>query len=413
MTNEEKMRERLQLVNDTIEMKATDRVPCIPFIQAYPYFRYGATWKDSMYNPDAAADAFVKYYDEYEPDAMLAPMMFSGKANEIAESKMIDWPGRPGTGVPDESTYQFIEIEFMHEDEYPELINDYAGFMLNKYIPRAFPGLAGLAELQISPLVMNIDTLAGLYNPRVLETYGKLTQIASEVGKMAGPVGRAIGEIANKGFPPFFTTMGEVPFDILSDMFRLTLGASIDLIERPEEVLAACEMFADIQIAKFRKTFEGSDAPVKRVFFPLHKGMDGFMDDQQYADIYWKPFSRILDALIKMDVTPFIYTEGPYNTRLEFLAENVPEKKCIVHFETVDMERAKATVGQISCISGNLPLQDLMYSDPQTVIEKTKKLLETCMPGGGYIFDSNGAIDYAKPENMEAMFKTVRDFGKY
>jgi uroporphyrinogen-III decarboxylase len=195
-------------------------------------------------------------------------------------------------------------------------------------------------------------------------------------------------------------------------MFRLTLGACTDLIEREDEVLAACEMLADRQIEDFQY-FRFADLAVKRVCFPLHKGMDGFMSDDQYENIYWKPFRRMLDALIEMDVTPFIYTEGPYNTRLDFLSENVPEKKCIVHFETVDMARAKETVGGISCISGNLPVQDLMYADEDTVVRKTRELLDTCMPGGGYIFDTNAAIDYAKPENMKAMFDTVREFGVY
>lgn len=412
MANEEKFAERLQLVNDTIAMKPTARVPMMPNAQAYPYFRYGCTWKDSMYNPDAAADAFVKYHEEYQPDAMIPPMLTSGKANEIADSKMIDWPGRPGTGVPDESTYQFIEIEFMKEDEYPELLSDYTGFMLRKYIPRAFPELAGLANVQISPIVMNADSLTGLFNPATLAAFGKMDQIGAEVAKMGEVSQRVMGQLMGMGFPPYFTGMGEVPFDVLSDMFRLTLGASMDLVERPDEVKAACEMFADMQIAGFQY-FRFVDMPVKRVFFPLHKGMDGFMDDRQYAEVYWAPFRRILDALIEMGVTPFIYTEGPYNTRLDFLAENVPEKKCIVHFETVDIARAKASVGQVSCISGNLPIQDLMYSDPKTVADKTKVLLETCMPGGGYIFDTNAAIDYAKPENVEAMYEVVREYGKY
>lgn len=45
-------------------------------------------------------------------------------------------------------------------------------------------------------------------------------------------------------------------------------------------------------------------------------------------------------ALIDMGVTPYIYTEGRYNTRLEQLAD-IPKGKVIYHFETADMERAK------------------------------------------------------------------------
>ena len=40
----------------------------------------------------------------------------------------------------------------------------------------------------------------------------------------------------------------------------------------------------------------------KRVFFPLHKGMDGFMSPEQYEKIYWKPLKKCMLALIDMGV---------------------------------------------------------------------------------------------------------------
>ena len=113
-----------------------------------------------------------------------------------------------------------------------------------------------------------------------------------------------------------------------------------------------------------------------------------------------------------MDVVPFLYSEGNYDSRLEAMCD-LPKGKCLVHFEFVDMKRAKETVGQVACISGNLPISLLEYGTKEQVVEETKKLLEICMPGGGYIFDTNGGTDRAKPENVEAMFETVREFGKY
>ena len=41
-------------------------------------------------------------------------------------------------------------------------------------------------------------------------------------------------------------------------------------------------------------------------------------------------------------------------------------------------------------------------------------MLDICAPGGGYMFDVNMTIDSdAKPENMDAMFDTVKTYGKY
>ena len=100
--------------------------------------------------------------------------------------------------------------------------------------------------------------------------------------------------------------------------------------------------------------------PVIRVFFPLHKAMDGFMSDEQYERFYWKPLRKIIMALIDMDVTPYIYTEGPYNSRLKFLTD-VPKGKVFYHFENVDMAEAKGVLGDTAAICGNLSISRMEF----------------------------------------------------
>jgi uroporphyrinogen-III decarboxylase len=126
--------------------------------------------------------------------------------------------------------------------------------------------------------------------------------------------------------------------------------------------------------------------PVKRIMFPMHKGMDGFMSPAQYEKLYWKPFRKVIDALIDMGVTPYLYTEGRYYTRLEQLAD-VPKGKVLFHFETVDMKEAKHVLGNTGCIAGNLPIAMLEFGKKQEVVDYCKFLIDTCAPGGGYIFD--------------------------
>lgn len=35
------------------------------------------------------------------------------------------------------------------------------------------------------------------------------------------------------------------------------------------------------------------------------------------------------------------------------------------------------------------------------------------VPGGGYIFDFDGSLENANPENLDAMFETLNQYGKY
>ena len=136
------------------------------------------------------------------------------------------------------------------------------------------------------------------------------------------------------------------------------------------------------------------------------------MSPAQFERFYWKPLKKIMLALIDMGVTPYIYTEGPYNSRLEQLAD-VPKGKVLYHFETVDMKEAKRILGPVACICGNLSITELEFGRKETIVEQTKRLLDVCAPGGGYIFDLNGCLENCKPENLEAMFETLEQYGKY
>ena len=188
------------------------------------------------------------------------------------------------------------------------------------------------------------------------------------------------------------------------------MGTFSDLIECPEMIERACDLFAEIQIQSWQ--YFRKDMPVKRVYFPLHKGMDGFMSPAQYEKLYWRPLMKVVDALIELGVCPILYGEGPYNSRIDQMTD-IPVGKCIVHFEKADMAKAKRVLGDKTCISGNLSIYLLEHGTKEQVIEETKKLLDICAPGGGYIFDTNACMGAAKEENIDAMFETLEQYGKY
>ena len=72
------------------------------------------------------------------------------------------------------------------------------------------------------------------------------------------------------------------------------------------------------------------------------------------------------------------------------------------------------SVGNKVCILGNVdPIKVLLQSDAETVYEESRKVMETGKQNGGYIFNSGEMIPRDVPEeNMRAMVKAGRDFGK-
>ncbi len=408
--NEEIYNERIQLVNDAIALKEPKRVPVCPFIASVAQRFYGSSYRDLYYDYDKAGEAALKFYEHYQPDAAYFSGFTCGRSNEIAESGMIDWPGRPGTKISIYSSHQVMEFEYMHADEYKELLTDYTGFMLRKYIPRAFPRLKGLGNINFRyATILNTAVFGPAAAEETVEAYNKLAEIGRLDRETAAKTAEYQGKLRDLGFPFMFTGAGEAPYDILGDYFRGTMGLFDDLMEREDEVEEAVWLFADHQIE--RLAYLKNPMPVKRVFFPLHKGMDGFMSHEQYDRLYLKPYLKVINALIDMGATPYLYTEGKYNTRLEALRA-LPKGKCLVHLESTDIKRAKEILGDVACICGNLPINMLEYGKKEDVIDYCKFLIDTCAPGGGYIFDTDGSIENAKPENLDAMFDTMFTYGK-
>ncbi|MCD8241179.1 MAG: hypothetical protein LUD73_01920 [Lachnospiraceae bacterium] len=407
--------ERRQRVETAIALGTPDRVPVAPYISSYMQRAHGSSYRDLYYDYEKAGEAAIKFYEDHPMCDMHTFSGFtSGRANELANSQMIDWPGRPGTSVSIYSSHQVIEREFMTQEEYPEMLDDFTGFMLRKYIPRAFPSLKAFSEINLRPtVVLSTSLLAPLTSPDMANAYQLLNQIGEADREAAAATAKYRKKLTELGFPTYVTGVSEAPYDILGDYFRGTMGIFEDLIDEDmqEYMERACDMFADQQIQALQY-LKYADMPVKRVFFPLHKAMDGFMNGEQYERLYWKPLKKIMMALIEWGVTPYIYTEGPYDTRLEYLTD-VPKGKVLYHFEKVNMKEAKRILGGTACISGNLSASVMEFGKKEEVIRQTRQLLDDCMPGGGYLFDFNALLENCKPENLDAMFETLDKYGKY
>lgn len=416
MDKTKKYNERMKRIDDAISLKEPDRVPIIPFPGTYVFTRYGYTMSEIMYDVNKAKDSLKKYLLEYEPDMATNYSSFFAGQGEYLEKlgiNSIQWAGRPGVNIDKNSIHQFIEKPYLAEDEYPQLLSDISGWVLNKFLPRNFSSMESFANIDFKSL-LSWQSLAGMpqfVDPNIAEAF----KVMGEVGTYAIEYFKEIGafdrEMVEMGFPVQRAASTGCAFDQLSDTLRGTIETMTDLYDQPEHVHSAIEMF-------YPSTLNSALAQAGRsvgkfVFIPLHKGLDGFMSPKQYGEFYWPTLKRLIDDLIKAGLTPWVYTEGKYDSRLEFLKE-IEGGKVLVHFEDVDMKEAKKIVGANTCISGGFRSRILETGTKEEVTEAVKRLLDICAPGGGYIFDLSDTLDEAaKPENVEAMFDTVKTYGKY
>ncbi len=83
--------------------------------------------------------------------------------------------------------------------------------------------------------------------------------------------------------------------------------------------------------------------------------------------------------------------------------------------EGVDIGEVKRAIGGKVCIMGNLdPLHDLQPRSSQEVEKVVQQIVERAKPGGGYLFCTGEGVPHNTPaENLQAMRRAVRSYGKY
>jgi hypothetical protein len=408
---------RTARVEAAIALKQPDRVPCLPIPQTYPMIHAGYTVAECIYDVDKGIDAFLRYMREYEPDqapGMQYNNLGMGPVMELQASKTTTWAGAPDGKLDKNSIHQFIEFPILIEEDMDLFERDYSGWLLQKAYPKMSGLLEPFAGLPISSMGQMGDMMWGMFFARpeakkMLETFVKIADLSAPVyAKLAA----ASKQMADEGYPSFSGGMAGVPFDGYSDFLRGTLDAMVDLYEHRDLIERYCAWTLENTLRSIEMQGMNPANKGKWVFMALHKGMDTFLSDDDYRNLYWRDLKIIINKIIDVGMTPYIYTEGPYNTRVKYLKE-VPPGKVLYHFEEVDMKMAKKELGGTACISGGFPIFLLHFGKKQQVIDKCKELIDDCAPGGGFIFETSAGFDAAPPENVEAMFETVKTYGVY
>ena len=411
---EKEYKARVQRFLDAIYLKTPDRVPCFPMMGFFGAYYGGITPRDVMYDYDKLFSSYKKMIMDFQPDAHGSVTTSPpGKCFDILDYKLYAWPGH---GVPPEASYQALEGEYMKADEYDSFISDPSNYFMSTYFPRIFATLD--AFKMIAPLT-NIMEMYGGFTGAALVSYGlppvqaalkSLMEAGTEALKWIQTVGAYGADMAANGFPGFFGGGTKAPFDMIGDTMRGTKGMIIDMYRQPKKVIRACEQVTPLLVKMGVNAAKTNGIPV--IFIPLHKGADGFMNDEQFKKFYWPSLKALLEGLVAEGCVPFPWAEGGYNTRLNYIGD-VPQGRVIWGFDTTDMAKAKAALQGKACVSGNMPIAQLAVGNPKEIRETVKKLIHDCAPGGGYIMMSGAVIENLPPANIHAMVDATKEFGVY
>ncbi|MBN2320720.1 MAG: hypothetical protein JXR49_16690 [Acidobacteria bacterium] len=408
---EKNYRQRVQRLIDAYNVDVPDRVPVSLPVANWPAYLAGTDTHTVMYDYDRMKQAWRQFYDKFETDTMIGPaMVMPGRVYDLLDYKLYSWPGHnlaeSATGI------QFVEGEYMKEDEYDLLIGDPSDFWLRVYIPRVFGAFEPFKLL--SPLTSIIEGPAGWFMPFMRPDMQAAAQKLIDVGKELSQWAQVIGEFnlwaMAEGYPAGKMVFAKAPFDTIGDTLRGTKGIFRDMFKRPEKLLEAIDVVTDFTI---RQTVEQANAvKATSAMYPLHKGADGFMSPKQFETFYWPSLKKVVEGLMKEGIRSELFAEGSYTTRLETVNE-FPKGAVSWIFDRTDMAATKKILGDRCCLSGNVPTSLMVTGSYKETKEYCRKLIEVCAPGGGFILAGGAHCDQGNPENLRAMMDAAKEFGKY
>lgn len=427
-------REKQQRMSDACQLKVPDRVPVTVQTTVFAARYIGIPLSAMYYDHTAYRLASLITSLEFDADTVGVGLFAnSGTIMEMLDTRNAAWPGGP---LPADTPYQFIEDEYMKQDEYDIFLDDPSDFVFRYYLPRVYGVLAPLPKLPpFRDMIggLGLQVIAAMFASPEFKKIGEiLLKVNEEQQNLRKEQAELNSELREMGFPSEYTGgdglgimgmrggigggrgvgVGGAPFDMISDFLRGMKGTMLDMYRCPDKLIAACERLFDWRLARAVPFTPDARGNPPIVFMALHRGSDGFMSVKDFEKFYWPTLKKAILATIDLGciVSPFF--EGIWDQRLEYLLD-FPKGKVVFHCELTDVFRAKEIIGDRMCIQGGVPPTILQAGTPQEVDEHCKKLIEVVGKNGGLIIRPGSASDYARPENVRAMIEAAKKYGQY
>jgi uroporphyrinogen-III decarboxylase len=410
---EQLLAERTRRIQDALHLRQPDRIP-IQLMMSYMLAEmYGVTRQEQHEDDDRELEMLEKAGLYFQPDSIMGLFNHSMASVAVGDRTV----KLPGYGLGANGSYQFVEGEYMKEEDYDAFLDDPADWNIRKLWPRIFGELEGLASLPpLGMLSLGSYALAhlGAFNSapltKALQALGRA--IDAEAAANARTM-KTVQRLASLGFAPpaFAGSMIAAPYDFMSDTLRGMRGIMLDIYRRPGKLLAAEEKVLRLQLEHAINWSRATGINV--CFIPLHRGSDGFMSLPIFEKFYWPQLKALLLGLVDAGIMPYIVYEGAWDQRLKYLAE-LPKGKTVGWFHASDIFKVKEILGETMCIVGGMSNPLLKAGTAEQVRALTIKLCQIVGKGGGFVMTTGvGEMEGSRPELVKVWVDTTKEYGTY
>lgn len=271
--------------------------------------------------------------------------------------------------LAENGTLTHLQNPMMQVDEYDQLSADPKAFIMNVLLPRKFPELYKDRGAAKKALKVFAEEEVDIF----------VTQMAATIKYLAEHYGVPTG--LNMQY------LLNTPLDHIFDFFRGFRGTLTDLRRQPDKVRAALESIWEYRNVKMMES--AFDASKGFAYQPCH--IPAYLNPKQFAEFYWPYEKKLIEWVAASGGKIMLVMEGHWGNLMRYFLE-VPKDSLVLQVDEDDVLEVKQVVGDHQIVSGGLSMADTRLKSFDQIKDTIKRVIDTCAPGGGFIFNTDKAF---------------------
>lgn len=323
-------------------------------------FWSGKTVFDVAGNHLEYAKAITSYLDEMWVDVCLLAAITTSPRRDSAFPTAENQIAKDGT-------ITHLQTPHMKAEEYDQLIADPKAFIANVLLPRKYPYLFESRDAAKAALKVFAEEQVDLF---IMQGAATAKYLVEKYG---------VQSVVNPG------CMINTPLDHLFDYFRGFRGTLTDLRRQKDKMPAALEA-----IWNYKGIPHMPFDPAKGFAFqPCH--IPAYLSPKQYKELYWPYEKKLIEWVNSQGGKQYIILEGRWENIWDCFLE-LPKDSVVLHVDDDDFLKAHELLGDHQILVGGLKATDTRMKKFEDIKDDIKRVIDTCAPGGGFIFTTDKAM---------------------
>jgi hypothetical protein len=225
-------------------------------------------------------------------------------------------------------------------------------------------------------------------------------------------IGKYINYWENIKKVPIYATSGIVtPLEGLCYLMGIN-NWSKAIRKNREELKEMCDLFLKGTMAN--NLMMHFFTHIKRTYICLERVSAAFISPKNFEELVLDNLLTMVKTNVRHGLTTVFHMDTDWTPFFHYFLEFPKNGKYILHIEDSDIFKAKEMLGDRFCLMGNIQTKLLRFGTEQQIVDYTKKLIEGCGEGGGYMMAEGCEIAPDTPfKNMKVWIDTTLKYGRY